>query len=253
MNQAFITDISIFERPEKLAQSAADKILELVSRKPDAVVCMASGETPKLTNQYIVEGAKRNGTDFSRVQFISLDEWVGVPRSNAGSCYYFLKQTIFEPLNIPAGNIHFFDAMVKDLNAECEKIHQRIKKLQGIDLILVGIGLNGHIGFNEPGVDPALFAHVINLDTITLQVGQKYFSEATPIQKGITLGIAQILQSHMAILMATGQKKSAIIKKTMEESISNAVPASFIRTHKNAFVMLDADAAGLLRNTEKVF
>ncbi len=246
MDQAFTTDVTIFESPEKLARSAAGKILELVRQKPDAVLCMASGETPKLTNQYIVEGAKKEDVNFSRVQFISLDEWVGVPRSNAGSCYYFLNQTIFEPLNIPAGNIHFFDATVTDLTAECDRIHQTIKKLGGIDLVLVGIGLNGHLGFNEPGVDPTLFTHVISLDAITLQTGQKYFSETTHIQKGITLGIARIMQSRVAILMATGQKKAAIIKKMLEENISITVPASLLREHKNAFVMLDAEAACLL-------
>ncbi|MEP6728521.1 MAG: glucosamine-6-phosphate deaminase [Bacteroidota bacterium] len=238
--------IEFFDTPELLAQTVASSIIDFVIAKPNAVLCMASGDTPRLTNKYIVEAAKKNRIDFSRVQFVSLDEWVGIPPSNTGSCYYFLNETIFEPLNIPTTNIHFFNSTAGNLSVECERINQIVEDLNGIDIILVGIGMNGHIGFNEPGVSPDLFAHVINLDPITLQTGQKYFSETAAIQKGITLGISRIMQSPLAILLATGSKKAAIIKKTLEENISNAVPASFIRKHANAFVMLDREAASLL-------
>ena len=238
----------IFDIPELLARTTAGDILELVKNKPNAVLCMASGETPKLTNEYIVEGAKKNGVDFSAVQFISLDEWAGVPKSNMGSCYYFLNETIFEPLAIPESNIHFFDGTAADLAAECERINRAIEKLQGIDLVLVGIGMNGHIGFNEPGTSPGLSAHVIELDATTLQVGQKYFSASTRLQKGISLGIAQIMQARLAILLASGTKKAGIIKKTLEEDITTAVPASILRRHNHAVTLLDKDAASLLNS-----
>lgn len=239
--------LHVFETPELLARSAAGNILDLVSIKPNAVICIASGDTPRLTNKYVVEGAKEHGIDFSRVQFISLDEWVGVPRSNTGSCYYFLNETIFEPLAIKESNIHFFDATAIDLTTECERINKAITDLNGIDLIILGIGVNGHIGFNEPGVSPELLEHVINLDPITLQVGQKYFAESATLQKGISLGIGRIMQSKMAILMATGSKKAAIIKKTLEEKVSTTVPASYMQAHSNSFVLLDKESAALLQ------
>ncbi|HTE09825.1 MAG TPA: glucosamine-6-phosphate deaminase [Chitinophagaceae bacterium] len=238
--------IDIFDSPDILAQLTARKIIDMVSRKPNALLCLAGGETPRLTYQYIVEGAKNNGIDFSLVQFVSLDEWVGIPASNKGSCYYFLHETIFEPLAIKQTNIHFFNSTAGNLSAECERINQIIQNLGGIDLMLVGIGMNGHIGFNEPGISPYLFAHVIELDIITQQVGQKYFSEITPLQKGISLGMAQFMQSGMVILLATGNKKAPIIKKALEENVSAAVPAGFIQEHTNAFVLLDSEAAGLL-------
>ena len=186
--------IAILETAEKLAHEAAGKIIDLVSRKPNAVLCLAGGETPRLTYQCLTGEAKKRNIDFSAVQWVSLDEWVGIPPSNAGSCYYFLQQTLFAPLNIHPSNIHFFDAMAADLTAACEKITVKINRWQGLDLILVGIGMNGHIGFNEPGVDATLPAHVIELDSITQQVGQKYFTENTQLQKGITLGISQFMQ-----------------------------------------------------------
>ena len=240
----------IFDTPELLARSTARRIVELVKNKPNAVLCMASGETPKLTNQYIVEEVKKDNIDFSAVQFISLDEWVGVPKSNAGSCYYFLNETLFEPLAIAENNIHFFNGTAADLSAECERINQAIEKLNGADLVLVGIGMNGHIGFNEPGVSPKLSAHVIELDSTTLQVGQKYFAEATRLQKGISLGVAQIMHARLAILLASGTKKAGIIKKTLEENITAAVPASLLRRHSNAVALLDKEAAGLLDNSQ---
>lgn len=243
--------IAILESAEKLACEAAEKIIDLVSRKPNAVLCLAGGETPRLTYQYLTGEAKKRNIDFSAVQWVSLDEWVGIPPSNAGSCHYFLQQTLFRPLNIHPSNIHFFDAMAADLSAECERINTKIKRWQGIDFILVGIGMNGHIGFNEPGVDATLSAHVIELDGITQQVGQKYFTENTQLQKGITLGISQFLQAGMAILIAAGANKAGIIKKAVEAPVSKWVPASYIQTHANAWVMIDAAAASALLINEK--
>jgi glucosamine-6-phosphate isomerase len=241
--------LEVFDSPETLAQAAAHRIIGTVVNKPNALLCLAGGETPRLTYQYIVEEAKNNNIDFSSVQFVSLDEWLGIPKNNTGSCYYFLHKTLFKPLAIKETNIHFFNSTANDLSAECERINNIVQSLNGIDLILVGVGMNGHIGFNEPGISPNLFAHFIELDPITQQVGQKYFSQTTSLQKGITLGIAQFMQSRIAILLATGTKKSTIIKKALEENVSAAVPASFIQQHKNAFVLLDSEAAGLLNNT----
>lgn len=238
--------MTIFDSPETLAQSAANKILQLVRTTPRAVICIASGDTPRLTNKYIVEGAKTGKIDFSHVQFVSLDEWVGIPPTNTGSCYYFLQETIFEPLGIPTAHIHFFNSTAADLAVECERINQIIKQLNGIDCLVVGIGMNGHIGFNEPGIERGLSAHVIELDPVTQQVGQKYFSATTPLKKGITLGLAQFMQSRMTMLLATGTKKALIIKKALAENVSVSVPASYIQEHHNAFVLLDSQAAGLL-------
>lgn len=239
--------IAIFESVEKLAQDAAGKIIELVSRKPNAVLCLAGGETPRLTYQYLIAEAKKENIDFTCVQWVSLDEWVGIPSSNAGSCYYFLQQTLFTPLAVNPSNIHFFDAMAADLSAVCEKMNAKINQWQALDLILAGIGMNGHIGFNEPGVDAGLAAHVIELDIITQQVGQKYFTGNTKLQKGITLGISQFMQARMAILIAAGANKAGIIKKAVEEPVSPLLPASYIQAHTDAWVLLDAAAAGALQ------
>ena len=238
--------LTIFDNTALLAQSAATRVLDLVSHNPRAVICIASGETPRLTNKYIVEGARAKQVDFSRVQFVGLDEWVGIAATNTGSCYHFLHETIFEPLKIPTAHIHFFHSTACDLTAECERINQVVIKLGGIDCMIVGVGMNGHIGFNEPGISTGLSAHVIELDPITQRVGQKYFSVKTPLHKGITLGLAQFMQARLAILLATGAKKALIIKKALSEQVSVAVPASLIQEHKNAVVLIDNEAASML-------
>ena len=117
-----------------------------------------------------------------------------------------------------------------------------ISQKGGIDFMIVGVGLNGHIGFNEPGVSFDYYSHIINLAEMTLNVGQKYFDVPTTLHQGITLGLQHFLESKTAILMADGIKKADIIQKTFEEEITNNVPSTIIRKHKNAIVMLDEEA-----------
>jgi glucosamine-6-phosphate isomerase len=238
--------VAKFTNYQELSAFAADKIVKLVLQKPNAVLCLAGGDTPALTYDLIAELVQKESIDFSGVSFIGLDEWVGIKKEMPGSCYNFLQQKIFGPLNIQNDNIHFFDAMANDLEGECNRINQAIKNEGGIDLALVGIGMNGHIGFNEPGVDAALNAHVVELDEVTTTVGQKYFTSSTALAKGITLGMAQIMAAREVLLVASGEKKAAIICKTLNEGISAAIPASFITAHLNGLILLDAAAAAEL-------
>jgi glucosamine-6-phosphate isomerase len=236
----------VFNSPGELGQVAAQKIVDLVRSRPAALLCMAGGETPRLTYQHIVTMAVQQQVDFSGVHFVSLDEWVGIPTYNTGSCYYFLNRSLFEPLAIPPSHIHFFDALANNLTAACKKIDRVIEKRGGIDCMLVGVGMNGHIGFNEPGTAANLLSHVTALDPVTTETGQKYFTDNTPLHKGITLGLTHVLQSRMVIMQATGHKKAAIMARVLQEEISAAVPASLVRTHPDAWIMLDTAAASLL-------
>ena len=236
---------SVFETPKKLAKHTAEKIYQQILEKPNSLLCLAGGETPRLTYQCLVEMLLENNINVSKLKFISLDEWVGIAKNNLGSCFYFLNETIYQPLAIAQKNIFFFDAMSDDLKFELVKINNVVECNQGIDLMLAGVGMNGHVGFNEPGISGDLSAHIINLDAITQNVGQKYFSEDTKLTQGITLGMGQFVQSKTAILLATGKKKAGIVQKLLQEPISNSVPASYIRQHHNGFVFLDQEAASL--------
>lgn len=238
-----LPNIKIYNDYNRMSAAAADLILDVVRLKPEAVLCFATGNTPVGTYRELVAKAKESKTDFSRCFCIGLDEWLGVPGNKSGSCKYILHEQVFDPLGIKQTQVHLFDGMTTAVTEECKKMDIQIDNRGGIDCMLVGIGTNGHIGFNEPGVDSTLQAHEQILHTSTLDAGKYYFNEPTPIQKGITLGLDQVLKTKMVLLLANGTSKSAIIRKALEDEISPAVPASFIQRHTNAYILLDKEAA----------
>jgi glucosamine-6-phosphate isomerase len=238
--------LKIYKDHQSLSAAAASEIIELVKNKPKAVLCLASGETPRLTCKLLVEKALMEKADIRHITFIGLDEWVGIPPENDGSCHYFFHTEIFDPLNFSSSQIHLFDALSANPDKECKKTDAIIFEKGGIDLMIVGIGMNGHIGFNEPGVSFDNYAHIIDLDETTVSVGQKYFKTAVTLQKGITLGLKHLQESKKVLLLANGAKKAGVIKKTVEGEVTNEFPASIMQTHSNGFIMIDEEAAALL-------
>jgi galactosamine-6-phosphate isomerase len=239
--------LKIYQDHQALSDATANKIVQLVKTKPDAVLCLASGDTPRLTCKLLVEKVKTQQLDLSNITFIGLDEWIGIPPENDGSCHYFFRQELLDPLDFPEKNIYLFDAMSDNLQNECRKMDAIIFEKGGIDLMIVGIGMNGHIGFNEPGVSFDNYSQVIDLDETTISVGQKYFKTPVNLQKGITLGLKHLQQSKKVFMLANGEKKSGVIKKTIEAGVDPAFPASIMQTLANGFVMIDKEAAGLLK------
>ncbi len=240
-------ETKIFQSPRSLSEYAAGLVAKVISGKPDAVLCLASGHTPVGTFTCLVEMAKAGQVDFSRCHFIGLDEWIGIPLSAEGSCRYFLDEFFFKKLEIREDQIHFFDGMATDLAAECRKMDDTIARLGGLDLMLVGIGMNGHIALNEPGTPWNLHAHVSDLDEMTVTVGQKYFTEKTHLTKGITLGLQYLREARLPLLMAFGKGKAAIVRQALEGEVTEQVPASIFQTLPAAVVLLDEDAAMEMR------
>jgi glucosamine-6-phosphate isomerase len=243
----YLMQLHIFQDYESLSAAVAGEVIDLVKNKPDAVICLASGATPRGTCLHTVERAVKENVDFSKITFIGLDEWVGIAPENDGSCYHFFDSLFIKPLQLSASQVHLFNALSADLDNECKKMDKLIAEKGGIDLVIVGIGMNGHIGFNEPGVSFNLYSHVIDLDELTVSGGQKYFRQATVLKQGITLGLQHFMESKKAILMANSGNKAAVIRKALNDNITNEFPATIIRQHANGHVMIDADAASLLK------
>jgi glucosamine-6-phosphate isomerase len=241
--------LKIYEDYNTLSSQVASEIIDMVKNNPQAVLCLAAGDTPRLTYALMAQKAKQEEVDFSHCTFIGLDEWVGIPPDNEGSCHFFLETNIFKPLNISSSQIHLFDALAGNTVAECGRMDKIISEKGGIDLMLVGVGMNGHIGFNEPGVAFDTYSHVIDLDATTQSVGQKYFNQHTTLKQGITLGLNHLLEAGKVLLIASGVKKSAVMEKALEGEIINTMPASIIRTHPHGFVMIDEEAASRLQRT----
>jgi glucosamine-6-phosphate isomerase len=239
-------ELKIYPDYENISNVVADEVINYVKHKPGAVLCLASGDSPRLTYNLIAEKGKSLNVNFQNVTFVGLDEWVGISPENPGSCRYFLMENLFIPLQVAPRQIHLFDGLASDLELECKKMNDVISSKGGLDIMIVGIGMNGHIGFNEPGVSSELYAHVATLDETTISVGQKYFKEKTTLGKGITIGLKYLMESKRPILIANGEKKSSIIQQTIEGAISMQVPATIMRKHPTSLVVIDQAAASRL-------
>lgn len=235
-----------FKNYEELSGYMADFITDSIKNKPNLVLCMASGSTPALTCDLLVQKLEAGKVDYSKLTFLGLDEWVGLPPTNTGSCHYFFHKKIFEPLQLASSQYFLFNALADDLKSECSKMDKVIAEKGGIDIMIVGIGMNGHIGFNEPGTSFTSLSHVAELDEITKSVGQKYFDGPVELGKGITIGFGHLMNTKKVFLMANGSKKAEVIKKAIEGPVTENFPASILQEHANGCILIDEEAASLL-------
>lgn len=231
---------------EALSKQMADDLYQLLKNKNHPLLCTASGDSPAGLYKEIVRRVRQKELDVSNWNFVGLDEWAGMNGDDEGSCRYHLDQQLFHPLQVAPDRLCFFDGRAGDTEAECRRVEAFIHKHGGIDIAIVGLGMNGHVGMNEPGTSPALYAHVTELDALTVQVGQKYFKEQQQLTKGITLGIADLMEARHVFLVVNGSHKAVIVKKMLKGPISEQVPASLLRDHANLHVYLDDQAAALI-------
>lgn len=235
--------ISVYEDYQAMSRAAAVKVIELLNKKPTAVICMPSGSSPKGMFDELVLAHRSGEVDFSRCTFIGLDEWVGLGADDNGSCRDLLDRDFLFPIGFRQDQITFFDGLADDPEAECVRVNQAVAEAGGLDLIVLGVGMNGHLALNEPGTPFDIYAHVSDLDPITVEVGQKYFNKSTPLSKGITVGIGHILDAKKAILIASGVSKAPVVKRAISLPVTEDFPASVLQQHADAEFILDAEAA----------
>jgi len=238
--------VKIFDDYSTMSAAAAEIIIDCVKNKPNVLLAFATGNTPILTYKLLAEKVKQQNVDVSKCFCIGLDEWVGVPPTVKGSCHYDLHEHIFKPLGLKQSQIHLFDGLSDDLESECKKINDLVREHGAVDCLIAGIGINGHVGFNEPGVDPSLEAHDQLLHPTTLTSGQNYFKEVTKLEKGLTLGLSQAMSAAKFLIVANGRSKADIIKKTVHGKVTNEVPASYVQQCENGIVLIDKEAASAL-------
>ncbi|MEO6979513.1 MAG: glucosamine-6-phosphate deaminase [Mucilaginibacter sp.] len=233
---------------DEMCRAAADIIVKQVKQKPGSLFCLTSGDTPAGIYKLLVQYANDGKVDFGQCWFVGLDEWVGMDKDDAGSCTNFLYETFFTPAKIAPSRLMVFDAKAADLDASCAAMDNFIKAHGPLAIMLVGIGMNGHIGLNEPGVNFSSYAHHSPLAPITVEVGQKYFKQETHLTEGITLGLKHLQEAGIPMLLASGIKKAGILATALEGNVTNEVPASIFQTLSAAYIMLDEDAASGLIN-----
>lgn len=232
--------IRTFPDYQALSEATAHLIIEVLKQKPEALICIASGDTPLGVCKFLAQADKKL---FEKCTFVGLDEWVGMDQNDKGSCKYSVYQHLFIPLNIPSERLIYFDAKAQDLASECQKVNEFIASHGGLDVMLVGVGMNGHIALNEPHTPFDVYAHVSDLEDITKSVGQKYFTKPTILTQGITLGLGHLREAKLPILMANSSKKSRVIQRALTEEITEQFPASIFQKIEHSVIMLDLEAA----------
>lgn len=235
----------IYRNYDELSKKTAEMIGQVIMEKPNSLLCFPAGHTSLGTFDYLVNMKKSGILNFGNCIFVGLDEWVGL-EGPEGCCTEFMYKHLFDRLELRKDQIVFFDTNAEDLDAECKRIDQFVFSKGSIDVMFLGIGMNGHLGLNEPGVDPHKYCHITELDQVTSKVGQKYFDKNVQLSKGITIGIKHIMESKLVILQASELKKAEIIKKLMHQEPNSGLPATFLKNHSRAYLLLDAEAASLL-------
>lgn len=221
-----------------MSRKAANIISAQVILRPNCVLGLCSGATPIGTYQQLVEWYDKGDLDFDAVRAVALDEYVGVPGRDAHSYRYFLGSCLFDCVNIRPENVYVPDGMAEDPAAECRKYDGVIEKLGGIDLQLLGLGYNGHIGFNEPGSAFEKTAHCVNLVEGTRRANARYFDSIDSVPKqAITLGIKSIMQAKKILLIVSGENKSYVLEQALFGPVTPRVPASILQLHPDVTVV----------------
>lgn len=241
-------DIIIENDYATLSRRIASDTAALLNSFEQPLFCPTSGDTPAGLYAELVQLQSANNMHFSNCLFVGLDEWLGMNGSDEGSCRYSLDRQFFFPAGISNQQICFFDGKATDPIAECARIEQYIAANGGLDLAVVGLGLNGHVGMNEPGTPADIRSHVSNLAPQTIATGQKYFNKPTPLTQGLTLGLGTLLEAKHIFLMVNGSKKANIVQKVVEGHISADVPATLLKQHPSFTIYLDKSAAVLIED-----
>jgi glucosamine-6-phosphate deaminase len=237
--------LEVYDSEEALARALAGAIADAIRRKPDIVLGLPTGRTPILLYRELIAATHQTSLEWSRVRTFNLDEFVGLGDGVPGSYRRFMEDQLFRHVNISRANIGFLNGRASDIAAECERYERAIASAGGIDLILLGIGANGHIGFNEPcNVLPAR-THRVVLEEPTRAANALWFGgdiAAVP-RAALSMGMATILNAREIVLMATGEGKADAVSEMVAGGITTGLPASFLQLHPRVTAMLDDDAA----------
>lgn len=232
---------------EELSQKAAKHILKVINDNPNAVLGLATGSTPIGMYEELIKYTKEEIADFSRVVTFNLDEYIGIPPSHPQSYHYFMQTHFFNHININPQNTHIPNGMAKDLLVECAAYDNQIKSYGDIDIQVLGIGNNGHIGFNEPDDELTIGTHITKLTEDTIKANSRFFESIEQVPThAITMGLGEIMKAKAILLLANGESKAEIISKLQAGKIDTRIPASVLQMHPNVTVIVDRAAGKLI-------
>ena len=230
------------------ALALARRISAAITAKPDVVLGLPTGRSPVAAYEELGRMYERGGVNFGSATTFNLDEFDGIAANHPGSFRRFMEEHLFGRINIDPQRVHFLDGVAPDLDAECARYEQAIAAAGGIDLQIVGLGANGHIGFNEPGDELVARTHRVALHEVTRRENAALFGgdPATVPREALSMGMGTILRAACIVLIATGERKARCVERMVRGPLTTRLPASFLQTHRHVEVYLDRGAAGLL-------
>ena len=239
--------IVVVDNYEEMSKRAALMITSQVMLKPDSVLGLATGDTPLGMYKELIKLYNKREVDFKEVRTFNLDEYYGIDKENPQSYYNYMNTNLFNTINIARKNINMPDGMAKDVDSSCVNYENKIKELGGIDMQVLGIGGNGHIGFNEPNVNFEAETHLVNLDEETIEANSRFFKSIKDVPvKAISMGIKTIMSSKKITLLANGLNKAKAIEKAVNGKINPNIPASILQLHNDITIIIDKSAASSL-------
>ena len=239
-------EIRIFKTAEEIGVEAAKIFTDAVKMNPNAVLGLATGASPIPTYKNIIKTYNEGGISFENVKTYNLDEYCDLPKNDKNSYYTFMHEQLFNSLDIKEENVHFLDGNAEDTEKECARYDAEINNAGGIDVQLLGIGNNAHIGFNEPAENFTVGSFKVKLTDSTIEANKIYFDEGAMPHYALTMGIEQIMRAKKIVLIATGPKKAEAIRNMIKGDVTPQVPASILQKHGDVEIFLDEAAASLL-------
>ena len=225
-----------------MSREAAAHVTAAAVAKNDSLLCLPAGNSPAGLYQELSREAERKPDLFRKLRVVKLDEWLGVPAGDAATCEHFLRSRLLDPLEIEAERYISFNSETADPLRECAKVSADLERQGPIDLCILGLGKNGHVGLNEPGPSLQLHCHVAKLSEQTLRHAMMSSREAKPVY-GLTLGMGDILRARKIVLLVTGEGKERVIARFLDGTVTTDLPASFLWLHHDLEVLLD-DSGG---------
>ncbi len=232
---------------QSMSRKAANILSAHVILKPDSVLGLATGSTPIGMYKQLIEWYNKGDIDFSQVHTVNLDEYLGLAPTHDQSYRYFMQANLFDHVNVPPENTNVPNGLAPDPEAECARYNQVIAGLGGIDVQVLGMGHNGHIGFNEPEEAFELETHVVDLTDNTIDANARFFASRDEVpRQAITMGIKSIMQARHILVVVSGTDKAEIVKKAFFGPVTPKVPASILQMHPHVSLVADEAALSLL-------
>lgn len=232
----------------EMSKKACSLIIDKIKILENPVLGLATGSTPEGLYQYLIEAYSQGKVSFKQVSTFNLDEYVGLDREDLNSYHFYMKDKLFGQIDLLPENAHVPNGNAADLKMECEEYENQIQRAGQVDIQVLGLGLNGHIGFNEPGTPFSSRTQAIDLTESTRRANARFFASLDEVPtQAITMGIDTIMESKQILLLVSGEKKAAALARLMNGEVSENFPGSILQNHPNVLILADEAACGSLK------